>query len=288
MSSPEPRKTVEQADKTWYQTETGKSPVAESGETHTGDKPAQIPDFQAYLAEFIGTFLLVLVGAGTAVVAGWRVGQLGIALAFGLTLLLLVYAIGPISGCHVNPAVTLGHLVMGRIPTAKAVGYWVAQFVGGLLAGVVLVAIAKDLPEYRRSVDGLAANGWGDHSPSALTDPVTGHTYHGYGIASMIIVEIVLTALLVFVVLATTDRIADKLLAGVAIGFTLTVIYLISLPIDNTSVNPARSLGVAPWQDGAIGQVWAFIVFPLVGGILGAVVYSVVYGRFSSADRAMR
>jgi aquaporin Z len=284
MSGAEPRRTVEQAGKTWYQAEPGKSSVA--GADADPGAPAPVPDARAYIAELLGTFLLVLGGVGTAVVAGWRVGELGVALAFGLTLLLLVYTIGPISGCHVNPAVTLGHLVLGKISAMRALGYWAAQVVGGLLAGVVLLAIAKDLPEYRRGVDGLGANGWGAHSPSALTDPQTGHTFHGYGIASMIIVEILLTALLVFVVLATADRIADRATAGVAIGLTFAVIYLISIPIDNGSANPARSLAVAPWQDGAFAQVWAFIVFPLVGGILGAVVYSVVYGRFTTAERA--
>lgn len=243
-------------------------------------EPEVIPEPKKWAAEALGTFLLVMGGVGTAVIAGDRVGALGVALAFGLTLLFLVYSIGPISGCHVNPAVTLGQLLLGRVTVVSAVGYWVAQLIGGLLAGLVLFAVAKNLPSYDRPVDGLGANGWGKHSPSAATGPLGEVVVqNGYGMAAMIIIEVMLTAVLVFVVLASTDRLSDVPLAGMSIGFTLAVIHLISIPVDNTSVNPARSLAVAPYQDGAMGQVWAFFVFPLIGGVLGALVYGLIFGR---------
>lgn len=228
-------------------------------------------------AETLGTFVLVLGGVGTAVLAGNRVGALGVALAFGFTLMFLVYAIGPISGCHVNPAVTVGQLLLGRIRAAEAGAYMVAQFIGGLLGGAVIYAIAKNLPSYDRAQDGLGANGWGAHSPSKVE--IAGVTTDGYGLAAVITVEVILTALLVFVVLASTDQISDVPLAGLSIGITLAVIHLISIPVDNTSVNPARSLAVAFYQDGALAQVWVFIVFPLIGGALGALVYSLLFGR---------
>lgn len=239
-----------------------------------------VPEGKKWAAEALGTFVLVMGGVGTAVLAGERVGALGVALAFGLTLLFLVYAIGPISGCHVNPAVTLGQLILGRISAVSAAGYVVAQLIGAFLSGLVLFAIAKNLPSYDRKTDGLGANGWGPHSPSAETGPLGEVVIRdGYGMAAMIIIEVMLTALLVFVVLASTDQISDVPLAGLSIGVTLAVIHLISIPVDNTSVNPARSLGVAFYQEGAGGQVWAFVVFPLIGGVLGALVYGLLFGR---------
>ncbi|WP_040834203.1 aquaporin [Nocardia brevicatena] len=231
-------------------------------------------------AEALGTFVLVLGGVGTAVLAGEKVGALGVALAFGLTLLFLVYAIGPISGCHVNPAVTVGQLLLGRVSVPGAAGYIVAQLIGAFLAGLVLFALAKNLPSYDRSVDGLGANGWGPHSPAAVRGPLGEVVVQdGYGIAAMIIVEIILTALLVFVVLASTDQISDVPMAGLSIGVTLAVVNLVAIPVDNASVNPARSLGVAPYQNGALGQVWAFVLFPLIGGVLGALLYGLLFGR---------
>ncbi|MBC7300896.1 MAG: aquaporin [Nocardia sp.] len=239
-----------------------------------------VSDAKKWAAEGLGTFVLVIGGVGTAVLAGDRVGALGIALAFGLTLMFLVYAIGPISGCHVNPAVTAGQLLLGRLSAMSAAGYVVAQLIGAFLAGLVLFALAKNLPAYDRPVDGLGANGWGAHSPSAVTGPLGEVVVqNGYGIVAMIIIEVMLTALLVFVVLASTDQISDVPMAGLSIGVTLAVIHLISIPVDNTSVNPARSLGVAPYQDGAMGQIWAFIVFPLIGGALGALLYGLIFGR---------
>ncbi|RDI54250.1 aquaporin [Nocardia mexicana] len=240
-----------------------------------------VPLTRKLLAEAIGTFVLVLGGVGTAVIAGDRVSALGVALAFGFTLLFLVYSIGPISGCHVNPAVTLGQLLLGRITVVTAINYVVAQLIGGFAAGAVVYALAQNLPSYDRVRDGLGANGWGAHSPSKveLEGPIGTLTQNGYGLAAAITVEIILTALLVFVVLASTDQLSDLPLAGLSIGITLAVIHLISIPIDNTSVNPARSLAVAPYQPGALAQVWVFVVFPLVGGALGALVYGLLFGR---------
>ncbi|MFJ1460785.1 aquaporin [Nocardia wallacei] len=240
-----------------------------------------VPLTRKLLAEAIGTFVLVLGGVGTAVIAGERVSALGVALAFGFTLLFLVYAIGPISGCHVNPAVTLGQLVLGRINAVTAGCYVVAQLIGGFAAGAVVYALAQNLPSYHRVRDGLGANGWGAHSPSKLQvdGPMGTLVQNGYGLAAAITVEVILTALLVFVVLASTDQLSDVPLAGLSIGITLAVAHLISIPIDNTSVNPARSLAVAPYQPGALAQVWVFVVFPLIGGLLGALVYGLLFGR---------
>lgn len=239
-----------------------------------------ISDVKKYVAEAVGTFLLVFCAVGTAVFAGAKVGNLGVALAFGLTLMFLVYAIGPISGCHVNPAVTVGQFVIGRISAVNAAIYIVAQVIGGLIAGVVIYTVANSLPAYDRAADGLGANGWGAHSPSAEKDVLGQVVSDGYGIGAVMIIELLLTALLVFVVLASTDQISDVPLAGISIGFTLAVIHLVAIPIDNTSVNPARSLGVAAFQDGALPQVWLFIVFPLIGGALGALIYRALFGRF--------
>ncbi|NGP08009.1 AraC family transcriptional regulator [Rhodococcus sp. 14C212] len=241
----------------------------------------EFSDAKKYAAEAIGTFVLVFSAVGTAVFAGDKVGNLGVALAFGLTLLFLVYAIGPISGCHVNPAVTVGQLAIGQVTPKRAVFYLVAQVLGGLVAGVTIYSVAQSLPTYDRAVQGLGANGWGPHSPSAVEGPLGGVLIEGYGIGATMIVEVLLTALLVFVVLAATDQASDVLLAGVSIGFTLAVIHLVSISIDNTSVNPARSIAVAPYQDGALGQLWLFILFPLIGGALGALVYRSLFGRFA-------
>ncbi|MFC9786959.1 aquaporin [Rhodococcus sp. NPDC127528] len=239
-----------------------------------------VSDLKRYLAEAVGTFVLVFVSVGTAVIAGAKVGNLGVALAFGLTLLFLVYSIGPISGCHVNPAVTFGQFLIGRIEATKALLYVAAQVIGGLVAGAALFVVARSLPSFDRSVSGFGANGWGAHSPSA-TKTLLGEEVlqNGYGIGATIVIEVLLTALLVFVVLAATDRISNVPLAGVAIGFALAAIHIMSIPVDNTSVNPARSFAVAWYQNGAPAQLWAFIVFPLIGGALGALAYRGLFGR---------
>jgi aquaporin Z len=216
-----------------------------------------------YLAELVGTFVLVFGGCGSAVLAGDKIGFLGVALAFGLTLLTMVYAIGPISGCHINPAVTVGLLVAGKFEKHYALGYFVAQIVGGILAAFILLLIAKGLPAgYDPSVSGFAANGYGEHSPT------------GYGLGAAFLAEVVLTGLLLITVLGATDIAAPAGFAGIPIGLMLTLIHLIGIPVTNTSVNPARSIGPALFVGGwALSQLWLFIVAPVIGAVLAAGLY---------------
>ena len=217
------------------------------------------------LAEAVGTAVLVIGGVGTAVLAGKTVGTVGIALAFGLTLAALVYAIGPISGCHVNPAVTLAMALRRRMQPLMALGYVVAQVVGAIVGGAIVLLVASGRPGYSIDVDGLGTNGYGARS--------TG----GYDLLTVAVVEIVMTAVLVLVVFAATDSIATPAGAGVAIGATLVVAHLVAIGIDSTSVNPARSLGPALFAGGAaVSQLWVFIVFPLIGGAVGAVLHLLI------------
>lgn len=221
---------------------------------------------RASIAEGVGTAVLVIGGVGTAVLAGDTVGTVGIALAFGLTLLALVFSIGPVSGCHVNPAVTLGVLVSRRIDARRAIAYVVAQVLGAIVGAALVLVIASGRPGYRIDSDGLGTNGFGSASKA------------GYGLLPVAIVEVVATAILVFVVLAVTARSAPTSTAvGVPIGLTLTVLHLIAIGIDSTSVNPARSLGPALFAgDLALSQLWAFIVFPLLGALLAAGLHRIV------------
>jgi aquaporin Z len=218
-------------------------------------------------AEAFGTFVLVFGGVGTAVIAGEAVGNLGVAFAFGLSLLAMAYAIGPVSGCHINPAVTLGLLVARRIALPEAVRYWVAQVIGGIVAAALLLVIAKARAGgYDTAAEGFGANGYGDHSPE------------GYGVGAALVAEIVLTAFLVFTVLAATDRIASVAFAGIPIGLVLTLVHLVGIPITNLSVNPARSIGPALFVgDWALEQLWLFIVAPLAGALLGAVLHRALF-----------
>jgi aquaporin Z len=218
-------------------------------------------------AEAIGTFVLVFGGVGAAVVAGDKIGNLGVAFAFGLSLLAMAYAVGPVSGCHINPAVTLGLLVARRIGLQEAVRYWVAQVVGAIVAaGLLLAIVAARKGGYHAGTDGLGANGYGAHSPG------------GYPWGSAFAAEVVLTSFLVFTVLSATDRIASVAFAGIPIGLVLTLIHLVGIPITNTSVNPARSIGPAVFVGGwALGQLWLFIVAPLAGGALGALAHRVLF-----------
>ena len=218
-------------------------------------------------AEAFGTFVLVFGGVGTAVIAGEAVGNLGVAFAFGLSLLAMAYAIGPISGCHINPAVTLGLLVARRIALPEAARYWAAQVVGGIVAAALLLVIAKARAGgYDAAAEGFGANGYGDHSPE------------GYGVGAALVAEIVLTAFLVFTVLAATDRIASVAFAGIPIGLVLTLVHLVGIPITNLSVNPARSIGPALFVgDWALEQLWLFIVAPLAGALLGAVLHRALF-----------
>ena len=220
-------------------------------------------------AECVGTFVLVFGGVGTAVIAGEAVGALGVAFAFGLALLAMAYAIGPVSGCHINPAVTLGLLLSRRIALPEAARYWAAQVIGAVIAAALLLVIAKARAGgYDAEVEGFGANGYGDHSPE------------GYGVGAAFVGEVVLTAFLVFTVLAATDRIASVAFAGIPIGLVLTLIHLVGIPITNTSVNPARSIGPALFVGGwALEQLWLFIVAPLVGALVGAVLHRALFAE---------
>lgn len=225
-------------------------------------------------AEFVGTFVLVFGGVGAAVVAGDKIGNYGIAFAFGLSLLVMAYAVGPISGCHINPAVTLGLLVRGRIELIEAVRYWAAQIVGAIVAaGVLLAIVAARKGGYSAGADGLGANGFAAHSAG------------GYPWGAAFAAEVVLTSFLVFTVLAATDRLAQVAFAGIPIGLVLTLIHLVGIPIDGTSVNPARSIGPAVFVGGwALGQIWLFIVAPLVGALLGAAVHAALFAGGERID----
>jgi aquaporin Z len=220
-----------------------------------------------YWAELVGTFVLVFGGCGSAVLAGEKIGFMGVALAFGLSLLAMVYAIGPISGCHVNPAVTVGLLISKKMESKYAGGYIVAQILGGILAAGLLLIIAKGAPGgYNPAAAGLAANGYGDHSP--------GH----YNLLSAWVVEVVLTFFLVMTVLGATDLRAPVGFAGIAIGLVLTLIHLVGIPVTNTSVNPARSIGPAVFVGGwAWSQLWLFIVAPIIGAVMAAAVYLAIH-----------
>ncbi|MBW4789526.1 aquaporin Z [Alcaligenes faecalis] len=222
-------------------------------------------------AETLGTFWLVFGGCGSAIFAAaypeLGIGFAGVALAFGLTLLTMCYAIGNISGCHINPAVTLGLVAGGRFPARDAIPYIIAQVIGGLLAGGVLYLIASGKTGFD-PVAGFASNGFGEHSPD------------NYSRNAALIAEIVLTAFFLFIIMGATHKRGHAGLAGVAIGLSLTLIHLISIPITNTSVNPARSTGVAFFQGTwAIEQLWLFWVAPLIGGVIGALVYRFLHSN---------
>ena len=219
-----------------------------------------------YIAECVGTFVLVFGGCGSAVLAGSKIGFLGVSLAFGLSLLAMAYAIGPISGCHVNPAVTVGLLCSKKMDAKYAIGYFISQIIGAIVAAGVLLLIAKGLPAgYDPAVGGLAANGYGEHSPT------------GYSLGAAFLVEVVLTAFLVLTVLGSTDVSAPVGFAGIPIGLVLVLIHLVGIPVTNTSVNPARSSGPALCVGGwALSQLWLFIVAPLIGAGLAAGVYAII------------
>lgn len=218
-----------------------------------------------YVAEGFGTFWLVFGGCGSAVLAAAfpevGIGLLGVSLAFGLTVLTMAYAIGHISGCHLNPAVSVGLWIGGRFPASQLLPYIVAQVIGGILAGGVLYLIASGKAGFDLAA-GFASNGYGEHSPG------------GYSLLSALIAEVVLTMMFLLVILGATDQRAPQGMAPIAIGLCLTLIHLISIPVTNTSVNPARSLGVAVYVgDWALAQLWLFWVAPIAGAVLGALIY---------------
>ena len=224
------------------------------------------------LAEFIGTAWLVIGGCGSAIFAAafpsLGIGFAGVALAFGLTVLTMAYAIGPISGCHLNPAVTVGLFAARRFPARDVIPYIIAQTIGAIVAAYILLAIASGKPDF--AAGGFASNGYGDLSP--------GH----YSMMAAALTEFLLTAFFVIVIVGSTDRRAPVGFAGIAIGLTLTLIHLISIPIDNTSVNPARSTGPALIAGAAaLSQLWLFWVAPLLGGLFGGALF---HGLFREAE----
>jgi len=220
--------------------------------------------------EFLGTLWLVLGGCGSAVLAaafpGVGIGLHGVSLAFGLTVLTMAFAIGPISGCHLNPAVSLGLAVGGRFAWKDLLPYWVAQVIGAVVAGALLFAIASGKPGF--TPGGFASNGYGMHSPG------------GYGIGSAFLCEAVMTCFFLLVIMGATSKKAAPGFAPIAIGLCLTLIHLISIPVTNTSVNPARSTGVAFYAEGgwALRQLWLFWVAPLIGAAIGGFLFSKVDG----------
>ena len=221
-----------------------------------------------YGAEFFGTFWLVLGGCGSAVLAaafpGVGIGLLGVSLAFGLTVLTMAYAIGHISGCHLNPAVSIGLWAGGRFPASKLLPYIVAQVLGGIAAGGVLYLIASGKAGFDLA-GGFASNGYGEHSPG------------GYSLTAALVTEVVMTAMFLVVILGATDGRAPSGFAPLPIGLCLTLIHLISIPVTNTSVNPARSTGVALYVGGwATSQLWLFWVAPIAGALLGALIYRAI------------
>ncbi len=218
------------------------------------------------LAELIGTFWLVLGGCGSAVLAAGipdlGLGYLGVSFAFGLTVVTMAYAIGHISGCHLNPAVSIGLVAGGRFKASELPHYIIAQVIGAILAALLIKMIASGADGF---AGGLASNGFGEHSP------------HGYSLMAGLITEVVMTAMFLFVIMGATDKRAPAGLAPIAIGFMLVLIHLISIPVTNTSVNPARSTGPALIEGGiALQQLWLFWVAPIIGAIIGAVVYKIV------------
>ena len=224
-----------------------------------------------YGAECFGTFWLVLGGCGSAVLAAGvpdiGIGLLGVSLAFGLTVLTMAYAIGHISGCHLNPAVSIGLWAGGRFPASQLVPYIVAQVVGAVVAGGVLYVIASGQAGFDVSA-GFASNGYGAHSPG------------GYSLLAGLVTEVVMTMMFLLIILGATDKRAPQGFAPIAIGLGLTLIHLVSIPVTNTSVNPARSTGVALFVgDWAMSQLWLFWLAPIVGGLLGAVIYRSIGGE---------
>lgn len=227
-----------------------------------------------YAAEFIGTFSLVLFGCGSAVIAGVSgagpsgIGLLGIAIAFGFAVVAMAYAIGGISGCHINPAVTIGVLVAGKIEVKDAIYYIIAQCLGGILGAAVLYAIVAGRPDFVMGEWALGSNGWGDGYGG------------GYNVGSAFLIEAVMTFLFIFVILGATSKFGNGAMAGLAIGVTLMLIHLVTIPVTGTSVNPARSLGPAIFAGGqALAQLWLFFVAPITGAVLAALVWKFGFNK---------
>jgi|WetSurMetagenome_2_1015567.scaffolds.fasta_scaffold08042_3 aquaporin Z len=224
--------------------------------------------FTKYVAELFGTMVLVLIGCGSAVIAGGNIGFLGISFAFGVAVLVMVYTIGPISGCHINPAITISMFVIGKINAKDTAFYVLFQIIGGIIGAGILYLIAMGVEGYSVSVNGLGQNGYGIHSPGR------------YSLVSGIIAEVVFTAIFLMVILGSTHKNAPAGFAGIAIGLTLFLIHIVVIPITGTSVNPARSIGPALFVGGdALIQLWVFILAPIVGGIIGALKWKLFFGK---------
>jgi aquaporin Z len=232
---------------------------------------SEVKPLKKYAAELIGTMVLVLMGCGSAVIAGKNFaglggnGNVGISLAFGLAVLVMVYAIGSISGCHINPAISISMLAAGKLSVKDTVGYVIFQCVGAVIGASLLYWIAIGNPAYSLAVNGLGQNGYDIASPA------------GFSLASAFIAEVVLTFIFLLVIFGATSEKAPKGFAGIAIGLSLTLIHLVGIPITGTSVNPARSLGPAVVAGGtALSQLWLFWVAPIIGGLLAAAVWKIV------------
>ena len=235
--------------------------------------------FRKLSAEFIGTFWLVFAGCGSAVLAAGvpevGIGFVGVSLAFGLSVLTMAYAVGSISGGHFNPAVTLGLVLAGRAEARELVPYWIAQLLGGVLGAGILYIIASGVAGY--TPGGFASNGYDTLSPG------------GYGMLAALVAEVVLTAVFLLVILGSTSKAAPAGFAPIAIGLSLTLIHLISIPVTNTSVNPARSTAAAIFaQNGAIGQLWLFWLAPLVGAALGALIWRYILAPGETPEKVGR
>lgn len=223
---------------------------------------SEVADSKKYAAELIGTFVLVFIGCGSATLAGKYIGFVGIAFAFGLSVLVMVYAIGGISGCHINPAISISMLASGKMKAKDTVIYVIVQCIGAVIAAAVIYAVAVGNPGYSLSVNGLGQNGYGVASPG------------GFSMTSGFIAEVVLTFIFLLVIYGSTSERAPKGFAGISIGLSLVMIHLVGIPITGTSVNPARSLGPAVIVGGtALSQLWLFWVAPIIGGLLAAVVW---------------
>ncbi|MFA5404780.1 MAG: aquaporin Z [Ignavibacteria bacterium] len=228
----------------------------------------EIKPFTKYLAELMGTMVLVLIGCGSAVIAGGNIGYLGISFAFGIAVLVMVYTIGPISGCHINPAVTIAMFVVKKINAKDTLFYIIFQIIGAIIGAGFLYLIAIGLEGYSVTSDGLGQNGYGIHSPGK------------YSLLSGIIAEVLFTALFIMVILGSTHKNAPSGFAGIAIGLSLFLIHIVVIPVTGTSVNPARSIGPALFAGGdAIAQLWLFIVAPIVGGVIGAIKWKLFFGK---------
>jgi aquaporin Z len=223
-------------------------------------------DMKKYLAEFLGTFVLVLVGTGSAVIAGKEIGVLGIALAFGLSVLVMVYTIGQISGCHINPGITIAMLINGKILTKDAIVYILAQCIGAIFASALLLTIMTGQPGYQVAPANLGANGYG------------ADYLGGYSMTSAFLAEVVTTFIFLMVIFGATSRKAPAGFAGIAIGLSLAMIHMVTIPVTGTSVNPARSIGPAVVAGGtALTQLWLFLVAPVIGAVIAAIVWKYLF-----------